>query len=109
MEQNSKDVQKKFKEIVAKLPEDKKKALYERLKGMDAAERNDMIAAIVEKETEIESKEPKEPQEEKGQQPKPQQQKGQKPQPKPPFIPRPLEIAFVMAPKIQEIRMIPTI
>ncbi|SCW26463.1 N-acetylmuramoyl-L-alanine amidase [Ruminococcaceae bacterium YRB3002] len=58
MENNSADIQKIFKEIVAGLPEEKKKALYERLKSMSAEERNEMITAIVEKESEIEGKKP---------------------------------------------------
>jgi len=51
MSQNN-DIQQKFKSIVNKLPEDKKKALYKRLKDMDPETRNKTIEAIVEKDRE---------------------------------------------------------
>ena len=51
MDQN--ELQKQFKEIVEKLPADKKKVLYKRLKAMDAEERNKTIQSIVDKENEI--------------------------------------------------------
>ncbi len=51
MSQNN-DVQQKFKSIVNKLPEDKKRALYKRLKDMDPDTRNKTIEAIVEKDRE---------------------------------------------------------
>ena len=53
MDHTSEDINARFKEIVKGLPTDKKKALYEKLKSMDAEERSRTIAAIVEKEESI--------------------------------------------------------
>ena len=50
---NNIDIQQRFKEIVKTLPEDKKKALYKRLKGLDAEERNKVIESIVLKDEEV--------------------------------------------------------
>ena len=93
MGQDTNDLQKKFKEILNKLPEDKKKALYSRLKEMDSEERNKTIAAIVAKDSEVHGAEHKEAAEAKtapapAPANKPQQNKhrqnpkGQKPAPK---------------------------
>lgn len=43
------DIGSKFKEILASLPEDKKKQLYEKLRGMEPDARNKLIAEIVKK------------------------------------------------------------
>ena len=92
MGQDTNDLQKKFKEILNKLPEDKKKALYARLKEMDSEERNKTIAAIVAKDSEVHGAEHKEAPEaktapasapaKKPVQNKPKQKQGQRPQQK---------------------------
>ena len=55
MDPDKNELQNRFKEIVSNLPEEKKKALYKRLKDMDSEERNKTIEAIVKKDQEVHS------------------------------------------------------